>query len=173
MHVEVQPVHQTWLSYAIPIVIIVVVMALRLRSMSKERPLKVNTLWALPLVYLAIVASMLFALPPTLGGWALLVAGLVAGAVLGWHRGKLIRIERNAETGELTQRASPLAMLLLLAIIVLKLGARAIFGDTAAAQPGSTAMLMTDAFIGFALGLLSATRVELYLRARRILGADA
>jgi hypothetical protein len=31
-------------------------------------------------------------------------------------------------------------------------------------------MLLTDAFIGFALGLLSATRMELYLRARSILG---
>lgn len=169
MHVEVQPIQQTWISYAIPIAIIVVVMAWRLRSMSRERPLNVGSLWVLPVVYLAIVGSMLSALPPTLGGWSLIAAGLVAGAVLGWHRGKLIRIERNADTGQLTQRASPLAMLLLIALIVLKLGARAIFGDTAAAQPGSPGMLMTDAFIGFALGLLSATRLELYLRARSII----
>jgi hypothetical protein len=57
----------------------------------------------------------------------------------------------------------------LLALVVLKVGARALFGESAAAQPGSSAMLLTDAFIGFALGLLSATRLELYLRARRIL----
>jgi hypothetical protein len=169
MHVEVQPVHQTWISYAIPIAIIVVVMALRLRSMSRERPLNVGTLWVIPAIYVAIVASMLFALPPTLGGWSLIAAGIAVGAVLGWHRGKLIRIERNSETGRLMQRASPLAMLLLIALIVLKLGARAIFGDSAAAQPGSPGMLMTDAFIGFALGLLSATRLELYLRARTII----
>jgi hypothetical protein len=31
-------------------------------------------------------------------------------------------------------------------------------------------MLLTDAFIGFALGLLSATRLELYLRARTLIG---
>jgi len=99
----------------------------------------------------------------------LIAAGVVAGAVLGWHRAKLIRIERNAETGKLMKRASPLAMLLLVALIVLKLGARMIFGETAAGQPGSAAMLMTDAFIGFALGLLSATRLELYLRARHLL----
>jgi|SRR5579884_46634 len=169
MHVEVQPVQQTWISYAIPVAIIVAVMAWRLRSMSRERPLNVGTLWIIPVIYLAIVGTMLFALPPTVGGWSLIAAGLVAGAVLGWHRGKLIRIERNAETGQLMQRASPLAMLLLIALIVLKLGARAIFGDAAAAQPGSPGMLMTDAFIGFALGLLSATRLELYLRARSII----
>jgi hypothetical protein len=114
---------------------------------------------------------MLFALPPGLTGWSLLAAGVLVGAVLGWHRGKLIRIERDPATGALSQQASPLAMLLLLALVVLKLGARAIFGDSATAHPGSGAMLLTDAFIGFALGLLSATRLELYLRARRILAA--
>ena len=158
-----------WLTALLPFVIIAVIVGLRLRSMNQERPLNVGTLWVIPVVYLALIASMLFALPPTAGGWSLIVVGVVAGAVLGWHRGKLIRIERSPDTGKLMQRASPLAMLLLVALIVLKLGARMIFGETAAAQPGSTAMLMTDAFIGFALGLLSATRLELYLRARRLL----
>jgi hypothetical protein len=32
-------------------------------------------------------------------------------------------------------------------------------------------LLLTDAFLGFALGLLSATRAELYLRGRRLLSA--
>ena len=158
-----------WLTTLLPFVIIAIVFALRVRTMNKERPLKVGGLWVVPVIYLLIVGSMLIALPPPPLGWALVALGIVAGAVLGWHRGKLIRIERDAATGELRQRASPLAMLLLLAIIVLKLGARAIFGDTAAAHPDSGALLLTDAFLGFALGLLSATRLELYLRARRIL----
>jgi hypothetical protein len=140
--------------------------------MSKERPLKPGTLWVVPVIYLALVAWMLFALPPTAIGWALLAAGLVVGAGLGWHRGKLIRIDRNAETGELRQKASPLAMILLLALIALKLGAKAIFGESAAGHPSSGAMLLTDTFIGFALGLLSVTRLELYLRAKRILAAS-
>lgn len=160
-----------WLTALLPFVIIAVVVGLRLRSMSRERPLKVETLWVVPVVYLALVGWMLFALPPTVVGWGLLVLGLVVGAALGWHRGKLIRIDRNAETGELRQKASPLAMILLLALIALKLGARAIFGETAAGHPASGAMLLTDTFIGFALGLLSATRLELYLRAKRIMAA--
>jgi len=169
-------VHQqggNWLTALLPFVIIAVVMALRFRSMGRERPLKVGTLWVIPVVYSLLVASMLIALPPAPLGWGLVALGIIVGAALGWHRGKLIRIERNAETGELSQRASPLAMLLLLAIVALKLGARAIFGDSAAGHPGSGAMLLTDCFLGFALGLLSATRLELYLRARRILAAPA
>jgi hypothetical protein len=162
-----------WLTALLPFVIIAVVLALRFRSMSRERPLKVETLWVVPVVYLLLVGSMLLALPPAPTGWGLVAGGIVLGAVVGWHRGKMIRIERNAETGKLTQRASPVAMLLLGALVVLKLGARAIFGDSAAAHPSSGAMLLTDAFIGFALGLLSATRLELYLRARRILAAPA
>ncbi|MFL6763708.1 MAG: hypothetical protein ACJ8FO_00745 [Sphingomicrobium sp.] len=157
-----------WLSAALPFVIIAVVLALRFRSMSRERPLKIGTLWVVPAIYLLLAGSMLVSLTPPPVGWGLLLVGLAAGLALGWHRGKLIRIDRNPETGELRQKASPLAMLLLLALIVLKLGARSIFGASAAGQPGSSAMLMTDAFLGFALGLLSATRLELYLRARRL-----
>jgi hypothetical protein len=169
MQVQTQPVHQSWIGYAITIGVIAIVFALRIRSMSRERPLKVGTLWVVPVIYLAIIASMLFALPPTSSGWTVLATGVAFGVVLGWHRGKLIHIGRDAVTGQLMQRASPLAMVLLIALIVLKLGARAIFGVAAAAQPGSPGMLMTDGFIGFALGLLSATRLELFLRARSIL----
>jgi len=171
VQVQVHPIHQTWPTAVLPFVIIAVVLGLRLLSMSRERPLKVGTLWVVPVIYLALVGWMLFALPPTIAGWALVAAGVAVGAVLGWHRAKLIRIERNAETGELRQKASPLAMLLLVALIVLKLGARAIFGESAATQPGSSAMLLTDAFIGFALGLLSATRIELYIRAKQLLAS--
>jgi hypothetical protein len=167
-------VHQpggNWIATLLPFVVIAIVVALRFRSMNRERPLNVGTLWIVPVVYLLLIGSMLIALPPTASGWTVILAGLAIGAALGWHRGKLIRIERNPETGELRQKASPLAMLLLLGLVVLKLGARTIFGDSAAAHPGSSAMLLTDAFIGFALGLLSATRVEIYLRARRLMAA--
>jgi NAD/NADP transhydrogenase beta subunit len=158
-----------WIAAILPFVVIAVVLALRLRSMSRERPLKLGTLWVIPATYVVIAGSMLLTLAPPPLGWGLMFVGLAVGVAVGWHRGKLIRIQRNPETGELRQKASPVAMLLLIAIIVLKFGTRAIFGETAAGHPSSSAMLLTDAFLGFALGLLSATRLELYLRARRLL----
>jgi len=157
-----------WLTTLLPFVIIAVVLALRFRSMSKERPLKLSTLWLIPVIYLFIVGSMMVALPPPPLGWGLM-AGLALGLVVGWYRGKTIHIERDPETGGLRQKASPLAMILIAVLIVLKLGARQIFGDAAVAHPGSGALLLTDAFLGFALGLLSATRLELYLRGQRLL----
>lgn len=158
-----------WAATLLPFLLIVAVLALRLRSMRAERKLDLKRLWVMPIVYVILIAFMFFALPPPITGLELVLAGLLAGLLVGWYRGRLIRIRRDPQTGELLQKASPLAMLLLLAIIVLKVGARQVFGETAAMDPTSTASLMTDAFIGFALGLLSATRLEIHARARRLL----
>ena len=161
-----------WLATLLPFAIIAVVVALRIRSMRGERKLDLNSLWVVPVIYIALIAFMFTALPPTIFGWELILAGLIIGLLVGWYRGRMIHIRRDPATGELRQKASPLAMLLLVAIIVLKLGARQVFGETAAANASSPAMLMTDAFIGFALGLLTATRIEMYTRARRLLAAE-
>jgi hypothetical protein len=161
-----------WLTTLLPFAIIAVVVALRIRSMRGERKLNLKSLWVVPVIYIALIAFMFTALPPTIFGWELILAGLIIGLLVGWYRGRMIRIHRDPATGDLRQKASPLAMLLLVAIIVLKLGARQVFGETAAANASSPAMLMTDAFIGFALGLLSATRIEMYTRARRLLAAE-
>jgi len=161
-----------WLITLLPFAIIAVVIALRIRSMRGERKLDLKSLWVVPVIYVALIAFMFTKLPPTIFGWELILAGLIIGLLVGWYRGRMIHIHRDPATGDLWQKASPLAMLLLVAIIVLKLGARQVFGETAAANASSPAMLMTDAFIGFALGLLSATRIEMYTRARRLLAAE-
>lgn len=156
-----------WAVY-LPFVIVAVVLALRLRRMARERPLNVGGLWVVPVIYVFLAAAMLLTLPPPPVGWALTVLGLAIGLAAGWYRGKFIRVWR-ADDGKLRQQASPLAMVLLIVLIVLKFGARSFFGEPGAPQPGSSASLLTDAFLGFALGLLTATRVELYLRAKRLL----
>jgi hypothetical protein len=115
---------------------------------------------------------MFVELPPSLLGWELFLGGLLIGLLAGWYRGRLIHIYRDAETGELRQKASPLALVMLVAIIILKIGARDVFGETAASNASSPAMLLTDGFIGFALGLLSATRIEMYTRAKRLLAGS-
>lgn len=159
-----------WMATILPFVIVAIVFALRYRNIGKERPLKLGLLWIVPLVILALAASMFAALPPPPIGWALAAAGLAIGIALGWYRGKLIHIGKK-EDGKLFQQASPLAFFFLLALFAIKFGAREIFGSSSAGNPTSPPMLVTDALMGLAIGLLTTTRVEIYLRAKRLLAA--
>ena len=161
--------HGNLLAALLPVLMVGIVVALRFRSMRRERPLRPGSLWIAPAIYLLVAISALSGMKPPPAGWGLVLLGLAVGIGIGWHRGKLIQIRRDPDSGELSQRASPLALLLLAALIILKLWARSIFGDSAAGSRQSSAMLLSDSFIGFAFGLLAATRLEIYLRARKLL----
>lgn len=165
MQVQTHPIHQTWVSYAITIGIILVVMALRMRSMSKMRPLKLGSLWVVPAIYLAVAVLMFVQLPPT--GWVAIAsgAGLLIGAAVGWQRGKMMHIHVDPETHALNQKASPAAMFFLIALIVVRAGARSLLGQTSGVSPA----MLTDPLIAFALSMFSLTRLEMYLRAKRLL----
>jgi membrane protein CcdC involved in cytochrome C biogenesis len=165
MQVQAHPVHQTWISYAITIAIIVVVMALRMRRMGKMRPLKLGSLWIVPAMYLAVAGLMFWSLPPT-GSVAIASAvGLVIGAAVGWQRGKMMHIHVDPETHALNQKASPAAMFFLIALIVIRSLARTVLGESGSVSPA----MLTDPLIAFALGMFTLTRLEMYLRARRLL----
>jgi len=167
MQVQVQahPVHQSWISYAVTIGIVVVVMALRMRGTSKMRPLKLETLWIVPAVYAVVAGLMFFSLPPV--GWVAVAsfAGLAAGAAVGWQRGKMMRIEVDPETHALNQKASPAVMFFLIALIIVRAGARSLLGAENHVSPA----MLTDPLIAFALGMFTLQRIEMYLRARRLL----
>jgi membrane protein CcdC involved in cytochrome C biogenesis len=153
------------LGYAIPIAVFLIVIALRMRSMGRMRPLKLETLWVVPAMYAAVACIMFYSLPPL--GWVGIatVVGLLIGAAVGWQRGKMMQIHVDQETHALNQKASPAAMLFLVALIVIRSGARAILGETGGVSPA----MLTDPLIAFALGMFSLTRLEMYLRARRML----
>jgi hypothetical protein len=55
--------------------------------------------------------------------------------------------------------------LFLVALIVVRSGARAVLGETGGVSPA----MLTDPLIAFALGMFSLTRLEMYLRAKRML----
>ena len=159
---------QQIISYAITAVIVVLVLALRLRGMSKMRRLRLETLWVIPAIYLAFAAIMYREYPPQGWIWAICGAALVVGAAIGWQRGKLMRIEVDPETHQLNQRASPAAVLFIFALIIIRTGARALL-----TEGGGTlhlnAFAITDILIALAVGLFATTRLEMYLRAKRLL----
>ena len=98
------------------------------------------------------------------------MGALVVGGFLGWQRGRFIHIERDS-AGGLTQKASPAALILLVVIIGIRYAVRAYFGASTDAhgQMSEQALIATDALLLFAVGLIAMTRVELAIRARRIL----
>jgi hypothetical protein len=158
---------QSWLSLILPLIVIAVVFALRMRRISQERPLKLEHLWIVPALYL-VVAGLVFATSPphTPLVWALCAGALGLGALLGWQRGRMMRIHVDPATGTLRQKASLAAMGFLIVLIVLRTAARE------AAQIGDLPVdikALTDGLIAFALGLLTVQRVEMYLRAKRLL----
>ncbi|MES2097134.1 MAG: DUF1453 domain-containing protein [Pseudomonadota bacterium] len=154
-----------WISYAITAAIVGLVLFIRVRRMSKERPLKLEYLWIFPALYLVIATVMLVEIPPSPVGWAICAAALLVGGAIGWQRGKAMRITVDPETHALNQKASIAGILFIVAIIVV----RQIAGAEGRALGHQTGAMITDGLVVFALGLFSLARLEMYLRASRLL----
>lgn len=160
--------HASWISFAVSAVIIVAVLALRMRRMSRERPLRIELMWIIPLIYMGIAGVLFWRFPPAGMMWIAVLAALGLGAALGWQRGKFMHISVHPETHEVSQRASPAALLFIVALIAVRMAAReaaAMGGPALHFDLGS----VTDVLIAFALGLLATQRIEMFLRARRLL----
>jgi len=154
----------------IPIAIVLLVLALRMRRLTRERPLKVEWLWVVPALYVAIAGFTFWSIPPAPMTWAIAAAALLAGAALGWQRGRMMHIKVDPETHEISQKGSLAAMAFIVVLILIRMGAR---NAETLGIPGMhfDVMAMTDVLIAFALGMLTMQRVEMFLRARRLLEA--
>jgi peptidoglycan/LPS O-acetylase OafA/YrhL len=155
---------QSLVSTLLPLAILAIVLVFRFRRMAKERPLKLERLWIVPALYLVIAALMLAQKAPHGLGWLWAVLSLAAGCAVGWQRGRAMRITVDPESHALNQVSSPLAMILILVLIAVRTLLRG-----AASYEGSDPLLITDCLVLFALGLLSMTRLEMYLRGTRLL----
>jgi len=165
----VQP--NQWISYAITGAIVLVVLALRLRRMSRMRRLRLETLWVVPAIYLVFAGIMFVEFPPAGPGWLVCAAALAAGAAIGWQRGKLMHIHVDPETHALNQKASPAAFAFIAVLILVRFGARSMLAAGGSYGLHLNAMLITNVLVALALGLFSVTRLEMYLRAKRMLEA--
>lgn len=147
-------------------VVIVVVMALRLRNVGKLRRMRLETLWIIPAIYLAMTVAIFATRPPVGITWAFIAAAAVAGAAIGWQRGKLMHIEVDPDTHTLNQRTSIAAIGFIVAVILLRNVASALAGRGGLHVDVLT---VTDVAMGFALGMFGMQRVEMFLRAKRLL----
>jgi hypothetical protein len=147
--------------------IVALVLALRVRNLRRVRRLRLETLWIVPAVLAVAFAFATWEYPPPDAlGWVWLALAAAIGAALGWQRGKLMRIAIDPETHTLNQQSSPAALLFVVLVIVARQGMR-----YEAAALGINMLKVTGILLAFALGLLAATRAEMFLRARRLLAA--
>ena len=153
-------------STLIPLVIIGVVFALRFRAMTRERPLNIGQLWLVPALYAVVVVLNFMLRPPQGVQWVFVGVAVTLGAVLGWVRGRTTRITVDPANGAVSAAGSPAAVLLLVVLIAVRS-----VGRQWAAESGIDPLLIADILLSFALGLLTLQRVEMAMRARRLLAA--
>jgi hypothetical protein len=155
--------------YGIMAVVLAIVLLIRFRRMNQARPLKVERLWIVPALYLAITVIAFATTPPSAAGWALSIIAFALGAALGWQRGRLMRIDVNPETHAVTFVQSPMAFLFIVVLIAVRTGMRTAAQSWTAGPFQMSPASLTDILVAFALGLLSVQRLEMFLRARRLL----
>ncbi len=159
---------RTVVPYIVGGLLFVVLMAWRLRRMSQTRRLRLEWLWVTPAILTALTVVSLIPQPPQGIGWAWLAGGLVLGGVLGWYRGKMMNITVDPETHVLNTKASPAAMIFIVAIIGIRIALRSVAMTEASALHVSVSVI-TGAFLTFAIGLFGVQRLEMAIRANRLL----
>lgn len=154
--------------YAIIGSLIVVALFIRWRRMGRTERLRPGTLWIIPAIFILLAAAIFRQFPPSAGGGLLVALGLAAGSAVGWLRGRFIEISFDPRTGRLYQRSSPAALIFIAMLVLVRWALRSavMLGD---ARWHLGAMLVSDIFIAFAIGVLSFYRIEIYFRARRLL----
>jgi hypothetical protein len=168
---------QQALQYFLPVLIILPLMYRRMRKMTKAQPLKLGRLWIRP-AFIMLAAILVVFLPQpahravrhflaTDWAWLALAAGL--GGVAGWHWGRTMAIEVHPEDGTLMVKGGQAAILVMGVLILFRIGLRSGLRLEASAWHLDM-VLISDASIVFSAFLFSLRAVEMYLRARRVMG---
>ena len=133
----------------------------------KPHPVRPLMMWVIPGILLVGTLAVLSRSPPRLLDSAWILLSVLAGSALGWQRGRLTTITLAPQTGAPMAKASPAAMVFILALMVVRSTLRAA-GESQAASWKLDSVLLTELFLGFALGMLCAQRLEMWLRIRRL-----
>jgi hypothetical protein len=156
----------------IPYLIAVFVLALVVRRSLRGRRIKVDQLWVIPALLTAAAVAAIAQAPPTGSAMiAVLVLATLMGAGVGWQRGRLTRINLDPETSVLNSQASPAAVILIVAVFALRYGLR--FWLLRHPGKGAQTLVATDALLLFSVGMISVSRIEMWIRCRRLMAAGA
>jgi len=164
MHPATPPGTGPW-TYLAPLLVIAMVV---LRN-SRARRLRIETLWIGPVIIMALVGLALSqerSVTPLMV--VVDVAALALGALFGWWRARLTHIAVDPQTHQLTRRASPVGMLVILGLFAVRYGLRAFTTQNASALHLSV-NIVADAALVMTVGLVCAQQLEIALRATRLL----
>lgn len=161
--------------YLIALVIIIPILLLRMRRLSRQQPLKLNRLWIRPAVLLTVCAVVLFLPQPgvpvhhfALKDLLVLVPAILIGGVGGWYLGRTMKIDVHPQEGALMVQASPIGMLVVLALVLGRFALRAGAQVEARAWHLDVAMVF-DGLILFTAALFAVRSLEMYLRAKSVM----
>lgn len=152
----------------IGIVIFLAIFGWRMSRARRQRPLKLEWMWVMPLILVLAAGSLLWQFRPQGLEWLWLALVFAVGGAIGWQRGRMMTITVDPETHDLNQQASPAAMILLVGLVAIRFGLRSVLTEEAGVLH-LTVNFITDAFVVLAVGLLTITRLEMFLRARKLL----
>jgi uncharacterized membrane protein SirB2 len=153
---------------------IAIAMGLVILRNSRARRLRIEAMWIAPVIIVALIGLALYAerrgggLNLTPVGIGLDIAGVIVGALLGWWRARFTNITIDPETHELTSRASPLGMVVILGILVMRTVLRTYTAQNAGPL-GQWGPAIADALLVMSVGLVCAQRLEIFTRARQLL----
>lgn len=153
-----------------PLFIPVLLVLLALRRNRRARRIRIETMWILPLVLLALTAYLFAADPPPITPLILaaFAAALALGAVIGWFRGKTTAVSIDPQTHTLSGQTSTAGLLILAAIFALRFAVREVLTRNAGALHIPAAAI-TDGFLLLAVGMICARRLEVWARCRTLL----
>src|SRR5215475_13318267 len=161
----------------LPFLIFLPLLYLRMRKLTKPRPLKLGRLWIRPAIIMT-VAILILALPQPgrhavrhflAQDWAWLALAAALGGIAGWHWGRTMAIEVHPEDGTLMVRGGQAAILVMAVLILFRMALRTGLRIEASAWHLDV-VLISDALIVFSAFLFSLRAVEMYLRAHRVMG---
>lgn len=157
------------LPYLLAAPAVALVVWLRFRRMMRGQRLRIEWMWVRPAIVVIAAALVVFlSSPPTGNDWIWMAVAFLPGVALGWYRGSMVQVTIDPATHELTSKASAAAMLFVVTLIAVRLGLRYV-AFTESEAWNLDPVLVTDVSLAFFVGLVCVQRVEMTIRARRLL----
>ena len=159
-----------------PLIALVIVVPLILLRNRTPRTLRPQWMWVTPAIIVPLMGFALWGTSMQPGAdhrpfdalsWAILAVGFLLGCAAGWYRGKMTTIEEHAD-GTLKAQASPLGIILIVGLFLGRSALRSVL-EPHAASWGLNALAIADAFLLFVVGMIVVQRMEMFIRARRVL----